>query len=399
MKFAHISDCHLGCWRQKEMQKLNLEAFKFAIDICIEEKVSFVIIAGDLFDIAIPPIEILKEAAAKLKELSDNNIPCYIVPGSHDFSVSGKSMIHVLEKAGLLYDVTKNIETENYFIAGFGGEKKGLEIKKIKNIKEIKVEELNKLKILILHTTLTEMNLPFVESISINELPEGFNYYASGHIHDKKILIKEKNKVVAYPGVLFPCNFNELEKNGEGSFFIIDYDENNKIIKEIKEIAIKLKETLPIEIDANNETSQSLYNKIIGTLENKEIKNKIILLRVFGTLASGKPSEINFKEIEQELLNKGAYCILRNTSKLTTKEFELECKEIKIDSTDIFEIERSIIREMIKQNIISSEDENKIIELMKHLDIEKTEGETNETFASRIFNDLIKKLNLNLLNY
>ncbi|MCX8194352.1 MAG: DNA repair exonuclease [Candidatus Pacearchaeota archaeon] len=409
MKFAHMADCHLGCWRQKEMQQLNLEAFKFAIDCCIKENVSFVIIAGDLFDTAIPSIEILKEATSKLKELADNKIPCYVVPGSHDFSISGKSMIHVLEKAGLLYDTTtKSIENENYSITGVGGEKKGLEIKKIKNIQGQEITNNNKfnktknddkLKILILHTALTEMNLPFINSLSMSELPQGFDYYALGHIHDKRILKKEKNKAIAYPGALFPCNFSELEKNGAGSFFIINYDENDKggnFIKEIKEIKIKLKETLPLEINADNETSHNLYNKIIKTIENNNIKNKIVLLRIFGTLASGKPSEINFKELEQELLAKGAYCILRNTSKLVAKEFELESKEINIDSTDILEIEKSIIKEMALQKIISLDDENKIIELMSYLDIEKAEGETNETFAFRIFADLNKKLNLNL---
>ncbi|GAI75663.1 unnamed protein product, partial [marine sediment metagenome] len=39
MRFAHIADCHLGGWRQPELQQLNLESFKKAIEICIEEKV------------------------------------------------------------------------------------------------------------------------------------------------------------------------------------------------------------------------------------------------------------------------------------------------------------------------------------------------------------------------
>jgi DNA repair exonuclease SbcCD nuclease subunit len=40
MKFAHLSDCHLGGWRQPELQELNLKAFQKAIEESVEEKVA-----------------------------------------------------------------------------------------------------------------------------------------------------------------------------------------------------------------------------------------------------------------------------------------------------------------------------------------------------------------------
>ena len=76
MKFAHISDCHLGSWRQPELRSLNLESFKKAVEACIQEKVNFVLIAGDLFDSAYPPIEILEETFEQLKKLNDRGIFC-----------------------------------------------------------------------------------------------------------------------------------------------------------------------------------------------------------------------------------------------------------------------------------------------------------------------------------
>ena len=47
MKFAHLSDCHLGGWRQPELQALNLESFKQAIDESIKEQVEFMLFTGD----------------------------------------------------------------------------------------------------------------------------------------------------------------------------------------------------------------------------------------------------------------------------------------------------------------------------------------------------------------
>jgi len=71
VKFAHLADCHLGSWRQEELQKLNFQSFQKVIDRCIQEQVEFILISGDLFDSAYPPIEILKDSFAEFKKLHD----------------------------------------------------------------------------------------------------------------------------------------------------------------------------------------------------------------------------------------------------------------------------------------------------------------------------------------
>jgi len=117
MKFSHLADCHLGSWRQPELRQLNLESFKKAIDISIREKVDFVLIAGDLFDSAYPPIEILEETFFQLKQLKDAKIECYIIAGSHDYSSSGKTFLSVLEKAGFCINLFKpELKQEKIFL-------------------------------------------------------------------------------------------------------------------------------------------------------------------------------------------------------------------------------------------------------------------------------------------
>ena len=100
MRFAHIADCHLGGWRQPELQALNLASFKKAIEISIQGNVNFILFTGDLFDSAYPPIEVLKETFSEFRKLKEAKIKCYIIAGSHDYSVSGKTFLDVLEKAG-----------------------------------------------------------------------------------------------------------------------------------------------------------------------------------------------------------------------------------------------------------------------------------------------------------
>ncbi len=74
MKFAHLSDCHIGGWHESNLRAINLKSFQKAIDTCIEEHVGFVLIAGDLFDTALPSIDILKETALILNKLKEKRI-------------------------------------------------------------------------------------------------------------------------------------------------------------------------------------------------------------------------------------------------------------------------------------------------------------------------------------
>ena len=144
MKFSHITDCHLGGWRQPEIQDLNFESFQKSIDISIEENVQFILFTGDLFDSAFPPIEILKKTFAEFRKLKDAGIKSFIIAGSHDYSVSGKTFLDVIEKAGFC-EIPKYEETQNevilkpstyqtFKIYGYPGKKSGLEIPSLKKL-------------------------------------------------------------------------------------------------------------------------------------------------------------------------------------------------------------------------------------------------------------------------
>jgi len=219
MRFAHLADCHLGSWRQPELQQLNLSSFKKAIEICIQEKVDFMLFSGDLFDSAYPPIEILKETFSEFKKLKDEKINCYVIAGSHDYSVSGKTFLDVLEKAGFC-EICSFEEQEDKIILkpckhnamaiyGYPGKKSGLEID---DLKKISLEESNKFKILMLHTTMESAKgtLP-IDSVSVEELPKA-DYYALGHLHLIHEYTIADNKYLIYPGPIFPNNFQELEE-------------------------------------------------------------------------------------------------------------------------------------------------------------------------------------------
>jgi len=370
-----MADVHLGGWKQQPLQDLNFQSFRKAIDTCIKEKVDFVLIAGDLFDTAFPGIETLKEAFSEFKRLKEAQIPCFIIAGSHDYSVSGKTFLDVLEKAGFCKNVENFDEKDGFIILnptiygkvaiyGYPGRKSGLEIPELKRVKINDSPGL--FKILMLHTTLDKVRgtLP-IDYVESDKLPK-VDYYALGHIH---VDFQYENFV--YPSPIFPNNFQELEDLHNGGFYIIDTEADNPL----KRIELKLKEVLSLNIELRNALSAT--ETIINELGKKELDDKLILLRLSGDLDNGAVSDIKFQKIEEFVKERNAYFILKNTRDLKTKEPEVE---IHVEDTE--NIEEGTIKVYSEDN--PSKFNKLIVNLMNALSIDKQEGETTDSFTQRI---------------
>jgi len=382
MKFAHLADCHIGGWREPELKELSIESFEKAIDICIKEHVGFVLISGDLFDTSLPSIDIIKETAAILNKLREYDISCYIIPGSHDFSPSGKTMLDVLEHSGLLENVMKFRDNKLVFtedktgvkITGIYGKKGALEVETYKNLEKDHLEKEKGFKIFMFHSLLKELkpkDFP-IEGHALNLLPKNFNYYAGGHPHFTAAKEYPGYGIISYPGPIFPNNFKELEELKQGSFCIVE--SNNEI--NIKNIPLEIKKVHSYNINANNKTTSEIQKEI----NDIEKKDGIILLRIEGILKEGKPTEIKFKDIP-------SYSFLKNTSKLFSKETE----EIKISETA--NIEEDFVKEFNKEKIF---DDKVILDLMNVLDKEKEEGERIVDFEERVIKDIKKLLEIEI---
>ncbi len=380
MRFAHLADCHIGGWREEEIKKLSIESFKAAIALCIEKGVDFIIISGDIFDTTLPPVDIMKEAVIALMAAKKRGMPVYIIHGSHDFSPSGKSMISVFEEAGLFSDVVKFEDGRLLFttdrsgakITGMLGRKGGLERIDYNNLEKRHLEEESGFKIFMFHTAITEFKPQGMkmDSEPLASLPSNFDYYAGGHMHYIYKGKKDRGMVV-YPGALFPNNFKELEEFKHGGIYL--YEDG-----ELSYIPIKLKDVVPVLIDANNKTLEDVENEIRAI---KDFGDKIVTIRIEGTLKSGKPAEIRYKELFSRMGS--AYCILKNTSGLSARETEIA--EVKGSSVE--DIEEEVIKEQKeRQQLISA--------LIHALDKEKDEGEKTADFEVRVLRDARKILDV-----
>ncbi len=382
MKFAHMGDCHLGGWRQPELKELNFSSFQRAIEICIREKVDFVLIAGDLFDSAYPPIDTLKDAFREFRKLAEAKIPVFLIAGSHDYSASGKTFLDVIEKAGFCKNVALFEERngkilleptvcKNIAIYGYPGKKSGLEVD---DIERIRLQDApGFFKILMLHTAIRDAvgTLP-IKAVDERMLPP-VDYLALAHLH---INYQKDGRV--YCGPIFPNNLAELEELEGGSFYIVDHGV-------IKRQELKLKPVLSMTIEITN--ALTVTEEILKRLEKENLRDRILIIKLYGFLEKGKTSDIDFTKLENYAKKQGAYVFLKSTAKLQMAE-----QEITFDFSDTLDMEQHIIRKFEEGH--PSALNAYIFPLVKSLQIEKGEDEKTAVFEERLVAETRKILGL-----
>ena len=351
MRFAHISDCHLGAWSgHPDMKDYPLIAFEKALDTCIEKKADFILLAGDVFDSPLPGIDVLKAAAACLRKIREHGISVYAIAGSHDFSPTGKTMLSVLEAAGLLHDAAKADAVDGKLhlkflkdkagakITGMFGRKRSLDASYYENMK---VEEKEGFKIFMFHCGISEykpLHLKEMDAMPLSLLPKGFDYYAGGHVHHS---FADREKMVVFPGSLFPTDAQELESYDSG-FYMAEYS-NGKL--SLSRVPVKLFDVLLVDADADNKTAKQAEDEIRQRIEKEDVAKRLVLLKIKGTLASGRPSDIDFAALQRLCHGGGAIGMKRNTGQLSSREFE----EVKVRPATREGIEEQLIAEHASQ--------------------------------------------------
>ncbi|MFI8794213.1 exonuclease SbcCD subunit D [Streptomyces sp. NPDC055105] len=102
MRILHTSDWHLG--RQLHRTPLLAEQRAFLehlLDTVQSENVEAVVVAGDVFDRAIPPLDAIDQFKWILEELADLQVPLIMISGNHDSSRRLGVNARLIEHAGI----------------------------------------------------------------------------------------------------------------------------------------------------------------------------------------------------------------------------------------------------------------------------------------------------------
>lgn len=390
MRFAHLADCHIGSWRDPTLREYGRQAFCKAIQMSLEIGVDFILISGDLFHTAQPPMDMLRETVLRLKECKDRGAPVYIISGSHDYSPSGKTMLDVLDAAGLVQNAARCDEADGKLrlafttdaktgakICGMVGRKGSLEKTYYENLDLGALESEEGVKIFMFHSAVLEHRPSGSwgeEAVPLSLFPKGFTYYAGGHVHTVDSRTEPGYGMFCMPGPTYPDNFEEMERLNQGGFWMY---ENGKT----RHVPINIHPVKIILIDASGKTAGTVENMIREEAGSAIEPGTVVTLRVEGALDQGKVSDIKWNELA-ELFKSNRALLLRNTNKLISPELS----PIKNSANTVDEIEDSVIGEHAGQlRVFSKEKERLLIRgLMKALAEEKGDGETVTTFEDRL---------------
>ena len=256
MRLLHTSDWHLG----RTLHGLSLiEAQRDAVDLLVREaidrEVDLFVVAGDVFDRAVPPIEALRILNDAVLRLSEASISVVLIAGNHDSGERLSTYSSVLRTGVWVVGDTEHLSSPIVLADEFGevliyalpfldpdlvrhelGTDEPLErshdavmSRAVELIAEDRAARGNPRSIAIGHAFIVagaapevseserDLSIGGVQSVPVSRFADVFDYVALGHLHRPQ---QVGGTSVRYSGSLLRYSFSEA---GHGkSFLVID---------------------------------------------------------------------------------------------------------------------------------------------------------------------------------
>ncbi|MGD0070277.1 MAG: DNA repair exonuclease [Candidatus Bathyarchaeia archaeon] len=352
--FVHASDLHLGYAQYGlEARRQDFDnAFKELVDKTIELKPDFMIIAGDLFHQARPSNVTLENTIRSFKRLKDANIPVLTVDGSHDSApntITG-TILYPLDSAGLIHHLPRYSGAcwrkpdccYVYGIPNFHNKHKTEEALP-KFMAENPPTPSNKVcNIFVFHAAvdLPSVKPPYIEAeVSPEQLPNGFDYYAAGHVHERH-LGKFKTGFLAYSGCTETADYREA-KYPKG-FLHVTVNEKGEVKPEFIELTSTRKFVI-FEQDFSGMASAKITELATQLVKDADSEGAIIIPVLKGTLpAEASRAEIDIAKIrsagEKALLVHPIVLLKESvvSDEIVRSIFESEFKDLKTKAFEYF---------------------------------------------------------------
>lgn len=351
--FVHVADLHLG-YAQYNLDVRRQDfgnAFKEVVDKTLELKPDFMIVAGDLFHHARPSNVTLETAITNFRRLREAGVAVLAVDGGHDAApnvVTG-TILNPLDSAGLIYYLPRhegacwrNESCYVYGVPNFRTRRRTdeqlppfLEQKKPSPDPSL-------FNIFVFHMALDlpYVTPPYMEAEASPELiPEGFNYFAGGHVH-KPSNGKFKDGLLVYSGCTETVSYEDAEI--EKGFYHVEV--NEKGVPKLNQIRLESPRRFVIlKRDFNNVLPAKITEITVQLVKEADEEGVIIIPVLKGVL----PAEANRSEVDITQIRNAAKkaLLVRPLSRLQEIEvseeiirsiFEGESKDLKAKAFEYF---------------------------------------------------------------
>jgi exonuclease SbcD len=401
IRFIHTADLHLDTpfkgltsWNNELAERLKdatFKAFRNIIDLCLQEKVDFLVIAGDIFESENKSLAAQLRFVKELERLSTNGIPTYFVCGNHDPLNSWIGSLKLPENVyrfGSSKVECVTYKRDNIKIADiYGISFRNKVVEQNLALKFNLTKNPAPLSIAVLHGTVGipgphENYAPFRKEDVLNK---NFSYWALGHIHKRQI-IHDSDPAVVYPGNPQARDFGETGSKG---CYLAELSSGNKPhLKFLPANSIRFE---AVEVDLTGEDNINKIEEKIREANSNIVKfdeNDNYILRI--TLKGRTPlhNDLNKPgEIEQliQLFNEGQLTHDHFTwiDRIELKTWpDMDTGQAKKGKDFIADILNTFDRYenepgMLKQLLLDAEEEFSSLTVKKELD-ELTETEARE---------------------
>ncbi len=327
--FVHVADLHLG-YAQYNLDARREDfntAFTEVVEKSLELKPDFMIIAGDVFQHARPSNVILENAITNFRRLKDAGVPILTVDGSHDSApnVITGTILNPLDSAGLLHYLPRHKDSswqnENCYVYGIPNfrTRQRTEERLPAFMEENKPKpDPSKFNIFVFHTALDlpEVTPPQMEAETRPELiPEGFNYYAGGHIH-KPYKMPFKNGLLVYSGCTETVSYEDAKV--EKGFYHIKV--NARGVPKLNHIRLETpRRFIILKQDFTGSTPKNITERAVKSVKEADEPGAVIVPILQGTL----PTEARRGEIDLSKIRSAAEKALHVHPLLQLRETEV----------------------------------------------------------------------------
>ena len=296
MIVVHTSDLHLvpEAFQKTPLEESYYNVLREVVDLVIENRVKYLLIAGDLFDYTYEPLDVLVKSVVELKRLREAGVRVVVVPGNHDFSPTRRSVLNLLHEAGLIRLLGSSVEMDwlileplifeddklvFYGIPGFRGSS-NKEIEYLKT-QRVKFREASRLAGYIT-IVLAHLNTKFQDydpskyarkygalymeyEDFFERMPANTRYIALGHIHLPIPIGGSFRAKIAYPGAPIGIDIADLKETAELA----------KIGGYRRVLLVDLSEDPPLVKSARLESTPRVYYSIVEAKSVEEFKVEI----------------------------------------------------------------------------------------------------------------------------
>lgn len=341
MRFLHTADWHLG----RPFHHASLEDDqKYALDQIVkyasEHKVDALVVAGDIYDRAVPPrwaVELLDDVLHSL--CVELDIPVIMIPGNHDSAERlgfgsrqlQQANLHIvaqLEQVTHPVTITTGSVTTHFYCLPFS---EPVQVSQLANatltshdqahswmVEQVKSQwDTGAANVLVSHCFVTgaeeseserRLSVGGTDSVSVEPLLD-FAYVALGHLHSPQ---KRSQEHVRYSGSLLKYSFSEVKQHKSITLVELDADRQSTFkllplqpLRDVRIIEGEMDELLAAAELADNAEDYllaRLTNK--GVLLNamsrlREVYPNILHLEKPGLLGAGEQKAMNREKLKR----------------------------------------------------------------------------------------------------